>query len=175
MNDASKRALRDLRNGVVDYNSPEGRKMMEDAILQDPIAATKAMNFIPREQIVRTMRTAGFTVGEIGHILIPDQRERAEFIKDNAGIQAAAASDPTNPFASGRAQAEQARGQQIEQDRVAAAKKKEAKDDILLAGVLAGAAKIIQGENEEVDNTRGLSPFDDPEDEIANGPRPRWA
>ncbi|MFG6080450.1 hypothetical protein ACEUZ9_001054 [Paracoccus litorisediminis] len=80
MQDHLKTRLRDVRDGHIGQNTPEGRGIMMEALKDDPQIAIQAMaNTYPKSDMVRLMKEASIGPGDIGQLLYSDPLERERF------------------------------------------------------------------------------------------------
>lgn len=174
MDRETKVALRDMKNGVLNPNSEQGRMLLQRALRDDPVTAIQQMSFIPQDQVVRTMREVGYSAGEIAQLAISDPRERAKFLASQEGAAAALRHDPTNSYARLEAQkgatserniraANEATARRQQQAREQEEHRKMADEaDISLgAMVIAQTLEVINGDDrrakmEDVANLLGL-------------------
>ena len=80
MKHRTKQLLKQIRDGRIEAGSERGMEILKEALIEDVGLTAKAMIHVPRQDMVRAMKSAGFNSGEIAHVLFQDVSARAVFL-----------------------------------------------------------------------------------------------
>jgi hypothetical protein len=71
--------LRQMRAGAIGPGSSEGQNILQAAFREDHALALRLVEGLPKDNLVRGLKLAGFNTAEIGHLLFRDAFARAAF------------------------------------------------------------------------------------------------
>ena len=80
MKHQTKRFLKLIRDGKIEAGSERGMEILKEALIEDVGLTVKAMVHVPKQDMIRAMKSAGFNSGEIAHVLFQDVSARAVFL-----------------------------------------------------------------------------------------------